>query len=340
MPNGFSHGIEMTVERVDLPLRSSFRIADRTYDSFGTVLVRLSDGVHVGIGETAELLYRGETVERIEDDLHSARGLLEHGISRLRLQELMPPCSARNALDCALWDLEARQLKTAVWRLAGVPEPKARPTMMTIGADAPERMAATAAAIDPAAAVKLKLCGDGRDDQRILAIRAARPQAALMVDANRGLSLASMRALAPVLETCRVAFLEQPLPVGQEGDLVGLSYPVPFFGDESIQSLADVPRAVGIFAGINIKLDKCGGLTEALQMAALARRLGLQVMVGNMGGTSLAIAPAFVLAQIADLVDLDGPLFLAADVEPGARYDSGSVWCAEEIWGGRAEPAR
>jgi L-alanine-DL-glutamate epimerase-like enolase superfamily enzyme len=194
-----------------------------------------------------------------------------------------------------------------------------------------------AKALTEARALKLKLSGEtGIDAERVRAARSARPDVWLAVDANQGFTRDSLSALMPVLVAAGVKLIEQPLPRGREADLDGFSSPIPIAADESVQGLAEVPSLVGRFDVVNIKLDKCGGLTEALVIARQARELGMDVMVGNMLGTSLAMAPAFVLGQLCDFLDLDGPTFIARDVEPGVVYRNGEIWCPETVWGGAA----
>jgi L-alanine-DL-glutamate epimerase-like enolase superfamily enzyme len=246
----------------------------------------------------------------------------------------MRPGGARNAVDCALWELESAREGRAVWELAGLPAPKPVLTTFTLGADSPEAMAGKAKRYDQARSIKIKLTGQLElDIERVRAIRAARPDAWLGVDGNQGFAIEQLDELVSALHEQGVALVEQPLARGRESDLEGYNSLIPIAGDESLLSLADVAGAKGRFDVVNIKLDKCGGLTEALLMAAEARRLELGVMVGTMVGTSLATAPAFLLGQICDLVDLDGPTFLTADRDPGASYENGELWVPSEVWG-------
>jgi L-alanine-DL-glutamate epimerase-like enolase superfamily enzyme len=246
----------------------------------------------------------------------------------------MPAGGARNAIDCALWDLVAARSGVPVWQLAGQEAPKPLRTTFTLGADAPEVMAADARRCAQARAIKIKLTGDLELDlARVRAIRAARPDVWLGVDGNQGFAIGELDALVDGLAAQDVALLEQPLKRGHEAELEGYRSASPIAGDESLLTLADVPTAVGRFNVVNIKLDKCGGLTEGLLMAAEARRLGLGVMVGNMGGSSLAMAPGFVLGQLCDIVDLDGPTFLANDHLPAVDYFDGNVWSGPAVWG-------
>ncbi len=231
--------------------------------------------------------------------------------------------------------MEAQRLGVAVWELAGIDAPKPLVTTFTLGADDPATMAAGARKFAQARSLKLKLTGDLKDDiERVRAVRAARPEVWMGVDANQGYAIDSLGSLMGVLESAKVSLLEQPLKRGREADLDGFKSKIPIAADESVLTLADVPGLVGRFNVVNIKLDKCGGLTEGLAMAHEARRLGLGVMVGNMVGTSLAMAPAFVLGQLCDVVDLDGPIFLAKDRTPSITYTHGSAWSGEQVWGG------
>ncbi|MGH8240873.1 MAG: enolase C-terminal domain-like protein, partial [Steroidobacteraceae bacterium] len=248
---------------------------------------------------------------------------------------LMPPGGARNAVDCALWELESRRASVPVWSLAGLrAAPRRLVTTFTLGADDPAVMARGARERTEARSLKLKLTGQlDLDIARVRAVRAARPDAWIGVDANQGFAIAELDALAAAMVEQNVSLIEQPLARGREADLQGYRSPIPLAADESALSFTDLAALVGRFQIVNIKLDKCGGLTEGLAMAAEARRLGLGVMVGNMVGTSLAMAPAFVLGQLCDVVDLDGPTFLARDRVPGILYERGEVWCGEEVWG-------
>jgi L-alanine-DL-glutamate epimerase-like enolase superfamily enzyme len=218
------------------------------------------------------------------------------------------------------------------WALAGLDPPRCLVTTFTLGADAPHIMAGTARSYQ-AQALKLKLTGDALDAERVRQVHVACPTAQLAVDANQGFTPETLAALWPVLQDCNVKLVEQPFPVGRDAWLDGMERPIPVAADESVQSSADIERLVGRFDVINIKLDKSGGLTEALAMAHRARALGLGVMVGNMTGTSLCMAPAFLLGQICDISDLDGPIFLAEDRMPGVSYDAGTIGIPLAFWG-------
>lgn len=329
--------LDVSVE--SLRLSAPFRIASRTFDSAEVLVVTLSDREFAGRGEASGVYYTGDDVAQMLHHVERVRDAVEAGVTRDELRTLLPPGGARNAIDAALWDLEAASSDCPAWALAGQDVPYPLLTTFTLGADTPEAMAAGAKRYDHARAIKVKLTGDlALDVARVRAIRAARPDVWLGVDANQGFVIGDLDALVAAMQEADVSLIEQPLARGREADLDGYVSPIPIAADESVLSLDDVAGAVGRFDVINIKLDKCGGLTEALLMAAEARRVGLGVMVGNMIGTSLAMAPAFVLGQICDLVDLDGPIFLRADRQPGMEYREGMVWCPETVWG-RGVPA-
>jgi len=331
--------LSFSVELETWPLIAPFHITGYTFTDLSVVVVQISDGECVGRGEAAGVYYRGDVPEIAATQIRQAAGLTGSGDRRL-LQPLLPPGGARNALDCALWELEAQRAGVPVWRLAGVSEPVPLRTTHTLGVDTPERVALAALAFTQTRALKLKLNGDDLDAQRIQSARSARPDVWLGVDANQGFTLDSLERLRPVLLDCDVRLVEQPFLIGQEAALDGLDFPIPIAADESVQGLADIDGLVGRFDIINIKLDKCGGLTEGLAMARRTRELGLKVMVGNMTGTSWAMGPAFVLEQLCDFVDLDGPLFLRTDRQPAVVYRNGEIWCADDVWGGPAGVSR
>lgn len=317
-----------------LRLAQPFRISGYLFESFDVVVVTLRDGAFQGRGEGGGVYYLGDDTAHMLVALEAARSAIEAGPSRDELRFLMPAGGARNAVDCALWDLEAARRGMPVWQLAGQAAPKALRTTFTLGADDPQVMAEGARRCAQARAIKIKLTGDPELDlARVRAIRAARPDVWLGVDGNQGFSIDQLDGLVAGLAAERVSLLEQPLKRGKEAELEGYRSAIPIAGDESILTLADVPSAVGRFNVVNIKLDKCGGLTEGLMMAAEAKRLGLGVMVGNMGGSSLAMGPGFVLGQECDIVDLDGPTFLTNDRNPGVDYVDGNVWSGPAVWG-------
>jgi len=315
------------------PLVKPFRITGHTWELVELLVVSLEKDGHTGRGEGAGVYYRGDTPATMLAAVESLRTRIEARVSRAVIQQWLPSGGARNALDCALWDLEARLLGRPVWQLAGIEPPKPLLTTFTCGAGTPEEMVAVARSYSNVRAIKLKLTGEPVDAQRVRAVRDALPHVWLGVDANQGFSRASLERLMPVLTEARVALIEQPFPIGQEALLDGFQSPIPIAADESAQSLADVGALSERFAVINIKLDKCGGLTEGLAMARAARARGLDTMVGNMLGTSLAMAPAFVLGQLCDVVDLDGPVFLKSDRPCAVSYVDGFISSPESLWG-------
>lgn len=274
--------------------------------------------------------------QRIVKTLEALGPGLKDGVDHAALEAMLPPGGARNAIDCALWELRSHRDRVPVWRLAGLDAPP-RPllTTYTVGLGTPRAMAALAAdhVASGARAIKIKLDGSANDLERVAAVRAASPDAWLAVDPNQGWTLAQLHHFAPRLVDMGIALIEQPLPVGKDAALEGWRSPIPLAADESAGTAADLPALAGKYQVINIKLDKAGGLTQALACARRARALGFGVMVGNMGGTSLAMAPAFIVGQLCDVVDLDGPLNLTADREPATVFRDGLVDIAPGTWG-------
>ncbi|MGB3269567.1 MAG: dipeptide epimerase [Rhodanobacter sp.] len=315
-------------------LKEPFHITGYTFDTFDALVVSLHEEGHVGRGEALGVYYRNDTPASMQAQIEALRERIEAGVTREQLLQLLPAGGARNALDCALWDLEAKRSGRPVWMLAGGGTPQPLVTTFTVGADAPAAMALAARGFPDARALKLKLTNDGLNADRVRAVRAACPTAWIMVDANQGFTRETFTHLLPALVDAQVAVVEQPFPIGSEAWLDGLDSPIMIAADESVQDHHDLPGLVGRVGMINIKLDKCGGLTEALAMVAQARGLGFELMVGNMSGSSLAMAPAFVLGQRCKVVDLDGPVYLQRDPAPSAVYEGGRIWCDDAIWGG------
>jgi L-Ala-D/L-Glu epimerase len=333
--------VQLELHNEPLPMSAPFRIAGHVFEAMPATVVTLRDGVHVGRGEAAGVYYNDDGPEAMIATLEAMRGRIEAGLDRDALRSLLPAGGARNALDAALWELESRRSGVPVWRLAGLDGIRPLLTTFTVGADDPGAMADRAAAYVQgpmqARALKLKLTGDADlDAARLRAVRARCPSQWIGVDANQGYDGATLPRLLPVLLETRVALLEQPCVRGREHELDGIERVLPFAADESILDLAELEARHHRFDVINIKLDKCGGLTEGLLMARRARALGKQVMVGNMCGTSLAAAPAFVLGQLCDVVDLDGPTFLRQDRSPGVVYREGCIDCPDAVWGASA----
>jgi L-alanine-DL-glutamate epimerase-like enolase superfamily enzyme len=321
-------------------LAAPFRISGYVFESTDLVVVTLSDGAHRGRGEAAGVYYLGDTAANVASVLDAKREAIEQCGSREELRSILPPGGARNAVDCAMWELEASRAGRPAWQLAGLDGVRPLVTTFTIGADEPAVMAQKAVGFAGAKSIKVKLTGELElDIARVATIRAARPDAWVGVDANQGFAIGELDRLVEAMVEQRVSLIEQPLARGREADLNGYEGPIPLAADESALSLDDVAGLVGRFQVLNIKLDKCGGLTEALLMAEEARRLGLGVMVGNMTGTSLAMAPAFIVGQYCEVVDLDGPIFMAEDRTPSVVYERGTISCGDEVWGsGRAAP--
>jgi L-Ala-D/L-Glu epimerase len=315
------------------PLKAPFRTAGRTFDDIEIVRVTLEAHGALGHGEAAGVYYLDESAAGIRDQIERLRPALKDGFGRDRLQELLPIGGARNALDCALWDLEAKLTGRSVWQIAGLERPGALLTTFTCGADDPENMAAAARAYTHARAIKIKLTGEPIDAQRVRTVRSARPDVWLGIDANQSFTRDSLARLMALLVESNVAVIEQPFRVGAEALLDGFESPIPIAADESVQGLADMPALVGRFDIVNIKLDKCGGLTEALAMARAARELGLEAMVGCMPATSLAMAPAVLVGQLCRIVDLDAPMFLKNDRAIAARYQDGLITYPDALWG-------
>jgi L-Ala-D/L-Glu epimerase len=334
MNTGRSSPLKLRVAVEKFPLKEPFHITGYTMVDAEVVTVELEQDGHIGRGEASGVYYRkfddaASNMKQIE----AVRPRIEIGLDRESLQSLLPTGGARNAVDCALWDLEAKRTGLSAWHIAGLNRPQPLLTTMTVGANAPDKMAADARAYAQAKAIKLKLTGQPSDADCVRAVRAARPDVWLGVDANQGFTRPFLDALLPVLAEARVQLIEQPFKVGEEAQLDGLHSPIQIAADESVQGLADVPGLRGRFDVVNIKLDKCGGLTEALAMARKAKQLGLGIMVGNMVGTSLAMAPAFLVGQLCNVVDLDGPVFLSRDRASPVRYEHGMITCPEQLWG-------
>ena len=310
-----------------------FRIANYEWDDYPSIVCEIEQDGVVGWGEALGVYYLDETEKTMLKQLETVAADLAGGASREDLLELLPAGGARNAADAALWDLEAQLNGTSVWTMAGV-EPDPVRTVFTIGLEAePELMAAGAAAASDLSLLKIKLNND-RPVERIAAIRQARPDVRLVVDVNQGWNFAELKDYAPELKELAVEFIEQPLPRGGDDELEGYDSPVPLCADESCLTLDELKQAAGRYQIINIKLDKTGGLTHALQLAQAIKKSDLGMMVGSMCGSSLAMAPHHVVAQLADYADIDGPLLMKNDRFGGLIYDRGMVSLPEKrFWG-------
>lgn len=329
--------LEMKLENWELV--SPFRITGYVMTDVDVLYVRLSDGTHEGRGEASGVYYYDDMPKKAVAQLEAVRDRIEAGITREELRQLLPAGCARNAVDCALWELESNQQGKTVAEIAGLPPTPPLLTTYTLGADTPEAMAAGAlrGKYAECKALKLKLLGDGQDGARVRAVRAARDDVWIGIDANQGFTPESLAEVMPAFLESRIELIEQPFKIGQEALLDGFVSPIPLAADESVQSLKDVAGLVGRFQVMNIKLDKCGGVTEGLLMAKEAKRLGLKVMVGNMTGTSIGMAPAMLVGQYCDIVDLDGPLFLKKDRDQAILYDHGMVSAPKGVWGWSAD---
>jgi L-alanine-DL-glutamate epimerase-like enolase superfamily enzyme len=315
------------------PLAGAFVISRGTKTEAEVVVASLSEAGALGRGECTPYGRYGETSASVLEQISGVRDAIEAGCSRDELQGLLPPGAARNALDCALWDLDAKLTGVRAWVRAGRARLDPVKTAYTLSLDEPERMAEAAREAARRPMLKLKL-GPRGDLERVRAVREAAPRTRLIVDANEGWDLETLEALAPELARLEVKLIEQPLKAGQDAALEGYDSPVPLCADESLHTRAELDDCARRYGCINIKLDKAGGLTEALALAPAARRRGLKIMIGSMVATSLSMAPAMILAQGADFVDLDGPLLLARDREPGLGYLGSMIEPPQpELWG-------
>lgn len=312
--------MEIQVSEDIFALAQVFTIARGSRTQAEVLTVRIAEGGHVGQGECVPYARYGETMQSVRAQIDG----LPASLSRAALYDLLPAGAARNAVDCALWDLEAKQAGTRVWSMMGLPEPRPEVTAYTLSLDTPEAMRAQAAKNAHRPLLKIKL-GTPDDMPRLEAVRAGAPDARIIVDANEGWSAAIYADLAPHLGRLGVAMVEQPLPAGADEALRGMARPIPVCADESCHDRASLPDLAGKYDMVNIKLDKTGGLTEAMALRDAARGLGYDVMVGCMVGSSLAMAPATLVAQGAAVVDLDGPLLLAEDRSEPLKFDAAGV---------------
>jgi L-alanine-DL-glutamate epimerase-like enolase superfamily enzyme len=327
--------LNIAVER--WPIAGSFTIARGSRSEAVVVVVVVEQAGKAGRGECVPYARYGESVASVVAQIESVRVLIEGGADRTALNAALPRGAARNALDCALWDVEAKEAGVPAHVLAGIDRLAPATTAYTISLGEPGAMGAAAAAASEAnrPILKIKLGGsDGRDLERIAAVRDAAPEATLIADANEGWAEGRLAAQLEACAAAGFALVEQPLPAGQDEALRGMPRSVPVCADESVHGLDGLERLVGLYDAVNVKLDKTGGLTEALAVLNAAERLGFAVMVGCMVGTSLAMAPAMLLTPRARFVDLDGPLLLAADREPGLRYEGATVFPpSPALWG-------
>lgn len=312
-------GVSLTVREEVFPVAGVFTISRGSRTEIRVVTVELSDGTHTGRGECVPYARYGETVAEVIDDMRALESDLAGGLERAALHSRLPAGAARNGLDCALWDMEAKRAGKPAWELAGLAPPGPITTAYTLSLGTPEIMYAQAAGNAHRPLLKVKL-GAAGDVERVEAVRRGAPDAAIIIDANEGWSLDQYRELAPVLVRLGVRLVEQPLPAGEDEALREVERPLPVCADESCHDRASLAGLKGKYDLINIKIDKTGGLTEALALKREAAAAGFGIMVGCMLGTSLAMAPAALLAADAAYVDLDGPLLLARDREHPIIY--------------------
>jgi L-alanine-DL-glutamate epimerase-like enolase superfamily enzyme len=315
------------------PIAGSFTITRGSKTQADVVVVELTDGAYRGHGECTPYPRYDETAAGVVAAIEAVRQPLLEGLDRAGLQRLLPGGAARNGLDCAFWDLEAKQSGRPAYVLAGLPAPGPVNTAYTISLGTPDAMAQAALAAAARPLLKIKLGGDD-DPARIRAVRNAAPAAELIVDANEGWTPENLAANLAACAEAGVTLIEQPLPAADDSALAAVAHPIPICADESVHDRATLARLRGKYEAVNIKLDKAGGLTEALALADEATRLGFEIMVGSMVATSLAVAPAMLLAQRARVVDLDGPLLLAKDRPDGLRFEGSRVYPPEPaLWG-------
>lgn len=324
--------ISLRIAAHSAPLKTAFTISRGSKMCAETVRVEITAGEHAGRGESVPYARYGESVASVIDQIEAVRGEIELGAGRAELKLLLPAGAARCAVDCALWELEARQAGRSVWQLAGLGEPGPVETAQTVTLAPPAEMARLAAAV-PGRLLKLKLGGPG-DMERVAAVHGARPEARLILDGNEAISPADLDALARQAAGLGVVLIEQPLPAGKDDTLRRGRFAVPVCADESAHTASDIPALSARYDGVNVKLDKAGGLTGGLEMLQAARAAGLVTMVGCMVAGSLSLAPAVIAAQGCDFADLDGPAWLAGDVPHALVFEDGNVLPPDpRLWG-------
>ena len=312
------------------PLLAPFVITGHIWTHCDVLVVTITENGVTGRGEATGVYYLGETADSMYQQALGIQQMLEAGVSREQLQSLLPAGGARNAIDCALWDLEAKTCGLSIFELTGIP-PSPVNTVNTVTIDTPEEMANKAKTIT-SSQIKVKLDGE-RSLERITAVCGGRPDADIVVDVNEG-GASQLKELAPQFKALGVKIIEQPLPRGEDHALEGYRSPVTLCADESCLDSSELDQVIDRYQMVNIKLDKTGGLTEALALARRAKDAGMELMVGNMTGTSLAMTPAYVVAQLCDFVDLDGALFLAGDRAYPLSYERGIVdGLSSQLWG-------
>ena len=315
------------------PIAGRFVISRGAKTEAHVIRVIVSDGLHTGHGECVPYGRYGETIESVLAEIGRYKILITGGADRLEINANMPAGAARNAVDCALWDLEAKRTGKSAFEAAGMASLRPVLTAYTLSLGTPDEMGVAARAASARPVLKIKVGGDG-DIERLAAVRTGAPNARIIVDANEGWNDSTVEANLAACRKFNVALVEQPLPAGKDAILAAIDHPVPVCADESVHTSKDLAALADRYDAVNIKLDKAGGLTEALEMNRVARSLGLKVMIGCMVGTSLGMAPALAIAQTADFIDLDGPLLLARDRVPGLTYNGSEIMPpSPDLWG-------
>ncbi len=323
----------LEILKEDWPIAGSFTISRGSRTTAHVVKVIIENGETRGTGECVPYARYNETIESVVEQIESLRTAIESGITREILQKMLPAGAGRNAIDCALWDLDAKRLSKPVWQLAGIARPVDVLTAYTISLGAPEKMAADTVKATERSVLKIKLGGDG-DTERMLAVREAAPTAKLILDANESWDEKTFPSFMKTANEIKADLIEQPLPSSNDGVLESIERLIPVCADESLHTRAELSQLRKRYDCINIKLDKSGGLTEALLLKKEAEAAGFMIMIGCMVSTSLSMAPAMLLAQGAQFVDLDGPLLLTKDRSPAINYDGSTIFPPEpELWG-------
>ncbi len=318
------------IESLSFALKQPFVITGYTFTTADTILVSVEQDGHIGRGEATGIYYEGETPETMTAQIEA---ILDQDLTLENIQDLLPRGGARNALDCAFWDLKAKTSGKSIWQLLDI-KPKPLSTVATVSIESPQAMAERAKFFSQYPNLKIKLSNDD-PIIRLEAIRAARPDATLIIDVNQGWSFDELKEYTPHAQKLGLAMIEQPLARGRDEELEGYRSPIPLGADESCLDSAEYQQSAERYDVINIKLDKCGGLTDALKIVELAQRDDKGLMIGNMTGSSLSMAPSYVIGQFCQFIDLDGPLFLQQDIENGLEYKEGGMVSipTTKLWG-------
>jgi L-Ala-D/L-Glu epimerase / N-acetyl-D-glutamate racemase len=326
--------MKLSIETRFLELKEPISIANRTFDGMDIISVTLGSNGYTGRGECSPQKLYGQTTQGCIEQIMQLQREIESGnIDRQQLQRLLPACSARNALDCAFWDLETKIAASDIWSLSGIAVKDRLVVDVTIGLNSPEKMAMDARRLSHMSMLKLKL-GDSDDMACLQAVRLAAPKSHLIIDVNEGWSFDQLQRYQPVLEACGVQMIEQPLPSTEDHQLANYTGSIPLCADESCHDRQSLDGIKGLYQYVNIKLDKTGGLTEAIALAKEAKKQGFRLMVGCMAGTSLAMAPAYVIGTLCEVVDLDVPLQLKNDIENAMHYEGTFInTFSADLWG-------